>query len=333
MRKGICGAGSWIIDHVRTINAWPAEETLADILSEDVGTGGCPYNVCVDVSRFGVDVPVSGIGLIGDDEDGTLVLESADRYGIDARHLRRTDAAPTAHTEVMFVPSTGRRTFFHHRGANALLAPEHIPVGELDCRILCLGYLLLLDALDADDPEFGTAAARVLAGCRDAGIQTAVDVVSEDSDRFGRVITPSLPHTDFLIINEIEAGRTTGREVRRDGVLIDTALEAAALELLERGVQQLVVLHAPEVAIACPRGGEPVWQESLDLPPGFVKGSAGAGDAFFAGMLVGLHEGWPLDETMQFAHAAAASCLRHPTCTEGVGSVDEIRSLGRQLAV
>jgi sugar/nucleoside kinase (ribokinase family) len=332
MRTGICGAGSWIIDHVRTVNVWPAEETLADILAEDLGTGGCPYNLCVDVSRFQVGVPVSGIGLIGDDEDGALVLADTDRYGIDARHITRTDAAPTAHTEVIFVKGTGKRTFFHHRGANALLGPQHVPVAELECRIFCLGYLLLLDTLDADDPEYGTAAARVLAGCQAAGIETAVDVVSEDSDRFGRVITPSLPHTDYLIINEIEAGRTTGRTVRRDGVLDEAELHAAACDLLERGVRKLVVLHAPETAIACARDGEPVWRPSLSLPPDFVKGSAGAGDAFLSGMLVGIHEGWPLDESLDFAHAAAASCLRHPTCTGGVGTADEIRQLARELA-
>jgi sugar/nucleoside kinase (ribokinase family) len=331
-RRGICCAGNWIIDHVKTVNVWPAVETLADILAEDLGTGGCPYNVTVDLARFQVGLPVAGIGLVGADADGARIQADTDRFGIDSRHIHTVHDVSTAYTDVITVESTGQRTFFHHRGANALLAPKHFPIAELDCRILSLGYLLLLDALDAEDPEYGTAAARVLAASREAGMLTAVDVVSEDSDRFTRVITPALSHTDFLIVNEIEAGRTTGRDLRPAGELDPPAVQQAAEDLLDRGVRQLVVIHAPEAAFGCARDGERRWEPSLELPAGFVRGAAGAGDAFFAGMLLGLHERWSLDRSLRFAHAAAASCLRHPTCTGGVGTAAEIDKLSKALA-
>jgi sugar/nucleoside kinase (ribokinase family) len=330
-RHGIACAGNWIIDHVKTINAWPAEETLADIVAEDLGTGGSPYNVSIDVARFGLGIPLTAIGLVGDDADGARIRADLEGLGIDHRHLRATADASTAYTDVMTTRGTGRRTFFHHRGANALLAPDHVPVAELSCRILTLGYLLLLDALDAPDAEHGTAAARLLASCRTAGILTAVDLVSEDSDRFERVVTPALPHTDYLIVNEIEAGRTAGRVVRNGDTLDRDALHAAAATLLERGVARLVVVHAPEGALACGSDGTAAWRASLELPPGFIKGGAGAGDAFFAGMIAGVHEGWPLDACLDFAHAAAASCLRHPTCTGGIATADEVRALAREL--
>jgi sugar/nucleoside kinase (ribokinase family) len=331
-RRGVCCAGNWIIDHVKTINAWPAEETLATIVAEDLGTGGAAYNVSVDLARFDLGVPLWGLGLVGDDADGARILEDARRCGIDRRHLRPVPDARTAYTDVMTIRGTGKRTFFHHRGASALLAPEHFPVADLECRILCLGYLLLLDALDAEDQAFGTAAARVLAACRAAGILTAVDLVSEDSDRFDRVVTPALPHTDYLIVNEIEAGRTTGGVTRSAGVLDQGAVRTAAETLLERGVGRMVVVHAPEGAFACSRAGERLWKPSLDLPPDSIRGAAGAGDAFFAGVIAGIHEDWDLDDTLGFAHAAAASCLRHPTCTGGIGSAKEIREIAAALA-
>lgn len=330
-RAGICCAGNWIIDHVKTIDVWPAEETLANILAEELGTGGAPYNVSVDLARFGLGLRVLGLGLVGDDPGGERILADLHARGIDSRHIRKVAGVPTAYTDVMSVRGTGRRTFFHNRGANALLAPEHFLVDELDCRILSLGYLLLLDALDAEDPELGTRAARVLASCRKAGILTAVDVVSESSDRFARVVTPALPHTDYLIVNEIEAGRTTRRELRPDGRLDRREAEAAAADLLERGVRRRVVIHAPEGALGVERDGSSTWSASLDLPEGFIAGTVGAGDAFFAGMLVGIHEGWALEESLAFANAAAASCLRHPTCTGGVGTAEEIRELARRL--
>ena len=45
-------------------------------------------------------------------------------------------------------------------------------------------------------------------------MKTSVDVVSEDSDRYHRVVTPALQYADYCIVNEIEAGRTAGFKVR-----------------------------------------------------------------------------------------------------------------------
>ena len=204
-RSGICCSGNWIVDRVKTVDVWPQEETLANILDEESGTGGAACNVAIDLSRFQLGLELSGLGLVGQDADGRRILSDCAEAGIDTRFLRAIEDAPTAYTDVMTVRESGRRTFFHNRGANALLSPEDYPLDELSCRILTLGYLLLLDGMDEDDPEYGTRAARVLAGCRERGILTAVDVVSEDSDRFARIVTPALAHVDYLVINEIEA--------------------------------------------------------------------------------------------------------------------------------
>ena len=326
-RCGILCAGNWIIDHVKLISSWPQEETLADIVGEETGTGGSPYNVLVDLARFGFDIPLFGLGLVGDDADGRRILDDCDRWGIDRQFLSTAPGASTAYTDVMSVVDTGRRTFFHNRGANALLAPGDFPVDKLPCRLANLGYLLLLDSLDAPDDEFGTCAARVLASLRSVGIATSIDVVTEDSDRFSRVVTPSLPHADYCIINEIEAGRTVGRELRPDGQLDKDALADAARDLLDLGVHCLVVIHAPEGAFGLPRGGTGLWQPSFVVPADEIKGAVGAGDAFMAGMLVGVHEGWDLERSLRFANAAAVTCLSHPTTTGGVGSAAEIEAV------
>lgn len=329
-RKGICCGGNWILDHVKTISFWPQEETLANIVAEELGTGGSAYNVLACLSQFGMGIPLEGIGLVGEDADGERILQDLVRRGISSRFVCKAPA-PTSYTDVMTVAGTGRRTFFHNRGANALLAPGHFPEKELTARVFNLGYLLLLDSLDAPDPEFGTGAARVLARMRAAGLLTSIDVVSEDSQRFASIVTPALPHADYCILNEIEAGRTTGIELRNGGKLDLKAVEKAAAELLRRGVQRAVVVHAPEASFGLARQGERRWQASHHLPQGFLKGTAGAGDAFVAGMLAGIHEGWTLEKSLQFATAAAATCLRHPTTTGGVGSAEEIWRIASDL--
>ena len=177
---GICCGGNWIIDHVKTVTCWPREETLATIVAEEMGTGGSAYNVLVDLARFGLGIPLMGVGLVGDDANGERISSDCKRFGIDAKHLRKAPGAPTSYTDVVTVRDTGRRTFFHNRGANALLGPEHFPASGLSCRVFNLGYILLLDKLDEEDPEYGTKAARVLARFQEAGILTSLDVVSED---------------------------------------------------------------------------------------------------------------------------------------------------------
>ena len=48
-----------------------------------------------------------------------------------------------------------------------------------------------------------------------AGFKTSIDVVSEDSERFSKIIGPALKQVDYCILNEIEASKVTGVEVRR----------------------------------------------------------------------------------------------------------------------
>jgi sugar/nucleoside kinase (ribokinase family) len=326
-RRGIAAAGNWIVDNVKVIDTWPEEETLANILSESRGTGGAPYNVLVDLARMGAPFPLDAIGVLGRDADGDAI--EAHMAALGARcHFRRSDALPTSHTDVMTVRGTGRRTFFHNRGPNAEFGPDDIPWAALEVRIFHLGYLLLLEGMDAADPQYGTAAARALAEARRRDIHTSVDVVSEASDRFQAVARPALPHTDTLICNETEAGRIAGVDIRKGGTLDRGALSEAAARLLALGVNEAVVIHAPEGGYARLKNGEETFVPSLALPPGFIQGAAGAGDAFCAGYLLGLHEAWPVQKRLALAARAAAASLTHPTCTEGMRPLARLWEMG-----
>ena len=226
----------------------------------------------------------------------------------------------------------GRRTFFHARGANALWRGDGLDFTKLNVRIFHLGYLLLLDALDESDARFGTKAARLLAQAQTAGVKTSVDVVSEDSDRFARIVNPALKHVDYCILNEIEAGKTTGFKVRLPGGQLDTvALRHAAGALLQQGVRELVVIHFPEGAFARTRKGDDFWQSSLKLSPQHIAGTAGAGDAFCAGVLYGLHEGWDLPRCLLTGVCLAAASLADATCTSGVKSLSTSLALARKF--
>src|SRR5512136_712720 len=321
-RCGLLAGGNWIIDLVKMIDVYPQPEQLANIRSQSEGTGGAPYNVLIDLARSGTPFPLYAAGLVGKDALGEHILATCRQHKIDVQHLRTTPKAPTSYTDVMTEQGHGRRTFFHARGANALWRGDDLDFAKLNVRIFHLGYLLLLDALDEPDARFGTKAARLLARAQAAGVKTSVDVVSEDSDRFARVVNPALKHVDYCILNEIEAGKTTGFKIRApDGALDTVALRHAAGALLQQGVREVVVIHFPEGGFARTRKGEDFWQPSLKLPPKYIAGAAGAGDAFCAGVLCGLHEGWELRRCLLTGVCVAAASLAHPTCTAGVRSL------------
>jgi sugar/nucleoside kinase (ribokinase family) len=331
-RKGLLAGGNWIIDQVKLIDVYPQPEQLANIRDQAQGTGGAPYNVLIDLAKVGAPFPLAGAGLVGKDALGQSILDDCKKNRIDTRYLRATPEAPTSYTDVMTEIGHGRRTFFHNRGANVLWDGRDLEFDKIKARIFHLGYLLLLDALDQPDKQSGSRAARLLAKAQQAGLKTSVDVVSEDGNRYQSIITPALRHVDYCILNEIEAGRTAGFKVRQtDGTLDTVALRHAAGALLQHGVQELVVIHFPEGAFARTRKGEDVWQPSLNVPPKNISGTAGAGDAFCAGVLLGLHEGWDLQRCLLTGSCIAAACLSHPTCTEGVGSLQSALALAKKF--
>jgi sugar/nucleoside kinase (ribokinase family) len=331
-RRGLLAGGNWITDQVKMIDVYPQPEQLANIRSQSEGTGGAAYNVLIDLAQSGTPFPLFAAGLVGQDALGEHILANCRQHKIDVQHLRTTPQAPTSYTDVMTEQGHGRRTFFHARGANALWQGGDLDFKKLNVRVFHLGYLLLLDALDEPDTRFGTKAARLLAQAQAAGVKTSVDVVSEDSDRFARIVNPALRHVDYCILNEIEAGKTTGFKIRQAGGQLDTvALRHAAGALLQQGVRELVVVHFAEGAFARTRKGDDFWQSSLKLPPKYIAGTAGAGDAFCAGVLYGLHEDWDLQRCLLTGVCIAAASLADATCTAGVKSLNSSLGLARKF--
>ena len=331
-RSGVVAGGNWIVDHVKMIDRWPPQDALANILSQVSSNGGSPYNLLKNLARLGATFPLEAVGLVGDDEAGRFIRDDCASHRIDTTGLRTSRTVPTSYTDVMTERGTGRRTFFHCRGANAELAPEHFDLRASRARIFHLGYLLLLDRLDEVDAATGeTRAVEVLRAARTVGMKTSADVVSEASDRFPRIVRPTLPQLDYLFVNEFELAQVTGIATVRDGAIDRTAVERAAEQLVAWGVREWVLVHFPAAVLACGPGGRKVWQPSVKVPADFIAGAAGAGDAFASGVLFKLHAGAPIDEALRLGVCAAAASLAHPTCSEGVKSEAECRALAERF--
>jgi sugar/nucleoside kinase (ribokinase family) len=317
-RSGVLAGGNFIIDHVKTIDGWPQQDMLASIQSETSSNGGGPYNVLKDLAAMRAGFPLEAAGLVGRDANGDWILRDCTEAGIDTRQLHQTELAPTSYTDAMTVASTGRRTFFHQRGANALLGDKDFDFAATTARLFHLGYLMLLDEMDRVLPDGRTVASRVLERAKAAGLETSVDIVSTENPQFRMIAESALPFTDHLLINEIEAGKVAGMYLRNEKGVDVSAAKLAAQALLEKGVGKEVVIHFETGAVVATRDGGVVSCGSLKLPAGFIAGATGAGDAFAAGYLLGIHEDWLVKRRLETAMCAAAACLTHPTPSLGL---------------
>jgi sugar/nucleoside kinase (ribokinase family) len=330
-RTGLLAAGNFIVDYVKIIDYYPGEEMLASILRESSANGGGPYNILKDLAKMGAAFPLEAAGLIGTDATGRWIMEDCAAHRIATARLCQTSAVSTSYTDAFTVESTGRRTFFHQRGANALLAPDHFDFTGVTARLFYLGYFMLLDTLDAIGPDGRSGASHVLEKASAAGLITAADMVSVEHTDFARSAFSSLPHVDHFILNEIEAGKLAGLSLRTGDGPAWALIENAARALLDKGVRRSVTIHFVEGAVCVEKSGAAHRQASVQLPNGFVQGATGAGDAFAAGLLLGIHENLPWSETLRLAVCSAAMCLSHPATSEGMKPVADCLALGESF--
>ena len=308
-KKSIAVAGTVIVDRINEISAYPKSGELTQILGIQKAIGGCVPNVALDLKKICPALPVRVFGRIGADEDGQYVRETLTEGGLDATGLLTDTAAPTSFTEVMSITG-GQRTFFTYSGASAAFGAEDMDFGEDLPAILHLGYFLLLKKVDDGD------GLKILKAAKAQGIRTSIDLVSENSDRY-ELVKPCLPYTDYLIINELEAGKLAGMEP------IDANLEAIARKLKELGVRKKVIIHMPHCSVCCSDAGV-CKLGSYILPDGYIQGTTGAGDAFCAGALMGIYHGWSDMKIMEFASAVAVMALGSTDATSGMKTEQEI---------
>ncbi len=324
MRRGFYTSGILVVDKIKFINSYPDEGMLTMIDSMQYSGGGI-YNAAVDLKVICPELPVYTMGLVGDDADGDYVISSLKSKGIDVSAIRKISGAPTSFTDVMTDKNNGRRTFFHYSGANNLIDIGDILSAENNAKIFHYSYLLALKKLDSEDAEFGVAAARLFKKLCEKGYKCCADVISETGNRYKNVVIPCLKYLDYFIINEIEAGKITDMEIRRkDNSINEENLRKAAHKLMESGVRDCVIIHFPEAAFGVNSKGETEYIRSLKIEDKNIAGTVGAGDAFCAGALFGLHEDMPLKKIIQIANVSAYYNLFSPTATGGAVSYDVI---------
>ena len=263
-----------------------------------VQTGGCAANTAAALTRLGVSASVAG--RVGDDLFGDFVEVELCRLGIDTGGIRRSESFGTSKTVIIPVVGEDRR-FIHTFGANAAVSVEDIDQSRVaKADVLYVGGYLVLPAL-----EQGELAER-LRLARASGVRTVLDVIvpAGSTGVSAELVRELLPHVDVFMPNHDEARALAGEAdpYRQAERFLELGAETVVIKMGERG--------------ALLASGE----ERLELPalPVEVVDPSGAGDAFAAGFIVGILEGWDSERCLRFASVIGASACTRLGCTAGV---------------
>ena len=269
------------------------------VATEDfvVETGGCAANAAMALARLGVRPAV--VAKVGDDVFGGFVEHELSAAGIDVAGIGRAPGFGTSKTVIIPVNGEDRR-YIHTFGANAALcAADLAPSIAAAPDVIYVGGFLVLPALRQDE------LAEQLRVARRAGTRVVFDVVAPAGRGLSLDdVAGVLPEVDYFVPNDDEAAALTGEgDPRRQ-----------AERLLELGAGTVVVTMGERGLVAVSR------DERIELPApsvDFVEPS-GAGDAFAAGLVYGLLQGWSLRRCLEFASVIGASACTKLGCTAGL---------------
>lgn len=330
-KRGITVAGSFIVDNLKRIDGYPEIGHLCNIVSMGKAVGGCAPNTSINLATMDKTLPVSVLGCVGDDENGRFLVSTLNVRGVDVSGVKISKKVQTSYCDVM---SNGvERTFFSCRGANAVFSPEDIDINALCCTILHVGYIMLLDKFDETDEVYGTKMARFLKKVRETGIKVSIDTVSgENKAIYAEKILPALKFTDYLIVNEIECCSIFNKDpYDKNGDLRYAVIYECMQKAMAMGVAEKVIVHAKEVGFCLSKDGTFTKVGSLIIPKELIKGNVGAGDAFCAGCLYGIYNGFSDKEVLEYASMVAACNLFSENSVDGMMSKKEIEKLAERF--
>lgn len=322
-KQGITVCGTALMDVIKPVESYPAEGCLANIDSISYASGGALCNVLLSLHKLDPDMPLAAIGVIGNDSIGDRTMNALSQAKTcDFSGIRR--AGIGSFSDVYQSHRSKQRTFFHCKGANSLLNRADFNVDSIHSKILYIGYIQLLDALDAEEEEYGTELAHLLHDIWQKGIETAIDMVGEQSNRIQKIGPPSLKYCTYCIINEEEAERLTGIPLKdSNGNIIRSALEDALRKIKDFGVSKWAIIHSPKLSAGMDENFRIHYQKSPDLPADYIVGTVGAGDAFCSGVLYSAYHAQNLQYALQAGTAAACCSLAAAGANEGMKTMQE----------
>lgn len=271
-----------------TVDVLALGEALVDLISDEhVGSlskaprfgryiGGEPLNVAVNVARLGGRAALAA--RVGRDGLGAYIHQELVDSGVATAYLTFDDSDPT--TLALIARQTGTPDFIIYRGADRHLGGDDLPVAAIR-QARCLHASAF--ALSREPARTSVLAA--LAQARQAGLLVSLDpnyhprVWGAPSDHLA-VLRAAYPFVDVTKPSLDDCQRLFGA---------DAPPEAYAERFLEWGARLVVLTMGSREALLA----SPTERVRCPVPVVTPLDVTGAGDAFWAGLLMALLDGLP----------------------------------------
>ena len=264
-----------------------------------IDTGGGATNTATSFARMGMKT--AALSKVGQDRPGREVAQRLAQEKVDTSLLIYSEQHHTGFS-VIITGFTGDRTILVHRGASTQLTEQEIPWD-----ILAQSQWLYIGSMA------GAAASlfkKLAMFGGQHGVKVGVNPGSTQLREGLESLREAFQYTSAIFLNKREAYRITGVQPDRG-----PADEREMLRLLcEVGCNNVIITAGAE-------GSEGYDGHAHYTIPAYrteVVSPVGAGDAFAAACIVGLHHGLPLNEAMRIGAANAASVVSKFGAKEGI---------------
>jgi len=248
---------------------------------------------------MGPDFTTLPIGKVGDDRQGQTLLGEMAEAGLDIRYVHSVSGRPTLYSFCFVYPDGSGGNLTVDDSACSEVDPAFVRLAAPDIAAFSnFGVTLAVPevplAARSELIELGTQH-RCL---RTASFTSEEIKLAQDSGILAKL--------DLLAINIDEAAALTGVSAQKPvASLVDAAI--GSLQQCNASMQILITAGAQG---SWASDGEKLVHAPIHKVE--VVSTAGAGDAFFAGLLVGLAAGLPLFETQQLGTLVAALSVTSP---------------------
>ena len=282
-------------------------EILWDCLPSGRHAGGAPFNVAAHLAQLGVCASL--ISAVGRDQLGEQLLEVAAHKRVNTRFISRVRVGLPTGTTVVTVDENGNATY-------ELVQPA--AWDEIALTDEALGALREADAL-----TFGSLAARSPYNLQQldrllavAGPLKFFDVNLRPPFADVRLVLELAKRADVIKLNDGEVGRVaswlrTGEAVPDTPRGADEVARRCEVVAEATGICRICVTMAEQGAAFWDRG----CLVTAPAPQVEVRDTVGAGDAFMAGLMVGITRGAQSTEVLRNACRLGAYVASHHGAT------------------
>jgi fructokinase len=266
-------------------------EVLFDIFPGDKKVlGGAPFNVAWHLQGFGL-APLF-ISRIGEDAEGDTVVDAMRQWGMDDGGLQHDARHPTGGVEISMQGTD------HQFDIRSQQAYDHIEFDPVQHAIHGEALSLIYQgSLIVRDPASRGTLQRLIAATH---LPVFVDINLREPWWDTGTVEDVLQAARWAKLNDEELNTVVAVSAKTDDALERAAREALSrfqldAIILTRGAEGALIVTAQETVTGQP----PPVNDLVD--------TVGAGDAFCAVTLLGLHKGWTASETLSRALAFASA--------------------------